>query len=148
MFKAILEAVKETGLPLVYFDSPELRNLGFRMEENGEKVVRYWSWTIHIEDLVKELKTRKWACLQPLFKTAQGRAAIADALSNGHMPGYPTSSKAICFKNGDAWCAFKPGSMNPDTKTCETWCGEKIPVPNGTEKRCVPTCPECIEARR
>jgi hypothetical protein len=148
MFQAILEAVKETRLLVLAFDDANLRVVGFRMEEDSEDEFRYWQWTIHIEDLSKDLKTRKWACINPLFKTAEGRAAIATALSNGHMPGYPTSTKAICFQNGDTWCAFKPGTVNLDTKTCESWCGEKIAVPNGTEKRCVPTCPKCIEARK
>lgn len=136
MFKDILEAVEETGLAVLYFDDQELRIVGFRMEEASESEVRYWEWAMHIDDLVRDLKTRRWERLIPTFQTAQGRAEIAQTLSKGGMPGYPKPApRTICFHEDGIWHAFKPGAA------CKAWCGKQVTI--GNQKVIPPTCPEC-----
>lgn len=150
MFKDILDAVEETGLPVLYFDNQELKLVGFRMEETSKKEIRYWEWAMHIDDLVYDLKTRRWECLIPLFQTAEGRAELARVLSNSRMPGYPARPYkphfTVCFQENEVWHAFKPGTVKDGT--CESWCGMKTKVPNSTEKRTDITCLECKKRRK
>lgn len=142
MFQDILLTVKTFHLPVTAFDDESSRTLGFVMENSR-------SWIIHIDDLVRSLRSRKWSRLIEPFKTSQGRDEIAITLSCGHTPGYNSrrrSLEVVCLLNGDKWCSLMPCTV--DGTTGKSYCGHYLRIRRGLDQLCrrVPTCPECKTA--